>query len=266
MVHEIHARNVLTKSSLPESAYCLNPYIGCTHACAYCYARFMRRFTGHQKDVWGKFVDVKINTSECLERQLRSNTIHGSVLLGSVCDAYQPLEKKYQLTRDAVRQLAAKKVTISILTKSDLVLRDIDLLQTARANCSVGISLALLDETMRQHFEPGASSVAARLEALKQLHAAGIRTYLFIGPIMPGITDLNAILDTTAGDVDEIWAEALNLRCGNRDDMAYAYARAGLPPTWETQARNPEYWHTIEANLRERCNAMGKHLVGFYRH
>ena len=266
MKNEIIARSILTKSRLPESDYCINPYVGCTHACAYCYARFMRRFTGHANDIWGKFVDVKVNTGDCLKKQLKSNNVHGSVLIGSVCDAYQPVEKKYMLTRDVVRQLIDKKISFSILTKSDLVLRDMDLLHKGREHCSVGISLSMLDDKIRKIFEPLASPVANRLNALKRLHDVGIHTYLFIGPILPEITDLHAIADVASIDADEIWGEALNLKCGNHADLVKAYTDAGLSGIWENHARDPEYWRTVEIKLEEICRNTGKKLVGFFRH
>jgi DNA repair photolyase len=265
MIREITVKSVLQASKLPASSHCLNPYVGCHHACAYCYARFMRRFTGH-KEPWGRFVDVKKNTPDILARQLAHRIPSGSTLVGSVCDAYQPLERRYGITREAVRQLVAKKVTFSLLTKSDLVVRDIDLLQQAGSRCSVGISLAMLNDGYRRCFEPGAAAVSRRLKALKELHCEGIRTYLFIGPILPRVTDVGALVAEAAANADEIWGEALNLRCGNRNDVAKAYAAAHLPDDWELLAKDKAWLDGTITQLENACRRHGRPLFGFYNH
>ncbi|MBT4513420.1 MAG: radical SAM protein [Chloroflexi bacterium] len=265
MIREVKAKTVLQKSKLPESPYCLNPYIGCTHACSYCYARFMRRFTGHQEP-WGLFVDAKVNTPDVLSKQLARNTIHGPVLIGSVCDAYQPLEKRYELTRASIQQFVSKGINFSVLTKSSLVLRDIDLLRQGAGFCSVGISLSTLDDSIRRKFEPGTCSVQKRLHALEQLHKEGIRTYLFIGPILPLITNIEAIVAVASQFVDEVWGEALNLRCGNRNDVAQSYAACNLPDEWDKLTRSPKYWRSVAAELENACCRAEVPLVGFYEH
>lgn len=266
MIREIHCKSILQKSQLPESSYCLNPYVGCTHRCHYCYARFMRRFTGHSEEAWGTFVDVKVNGPEVLARQLERTRIAGSVLLGSVCDAYQPVEKRYSITRACIEQLVKHGVSFSVLTKSDLVLRDMDLLIKGGDKISVGISLALLDDKHRKCFEPGAASVSKRLNALKELHNNGIKTYLFVGPVLPHITDVEAIINAAAPDTDEIWGEVLNLKCGNREDLAEAYSACGLSQEWQQTQRSPEYWQEVEKIFRDQCQALGLPLVGFYKH
>ena len=127
-IKTIQCKSVLTRSRLPEVDYCINPYVGCLHGCIYCYARFMKRFTGHTEK-WGKFIDVKINAPEVLEKELSRSPEKGTVLLGSVTDAYQPIERKYKITRAILEILLKHHFPISILTKSDLVVRDIDLLK-----------------------------------------------------------------------------------------------------------------------------------------
>lgn len=266
MIKEITVKSVLQASKLPESSFCLNPYIGCTHACRYCYARFMRRFTGHTEP-WGTFVDIKLNTPEILARQLsRSKTFTGTTLIGSVCDAYQPLEKKYGITREAVRLLTEKGITYSILTKSDLVLRDIDLFKAAGTKCSIGISLSILSEDLRRRFEPGAATVSRRLNALKELHTSGIRTYVFIGPILPLVTDVEALVEATAPFADEVWGEALNLRCGNGADLEKAYAASRLPADWQVLAKDAAWLTETAARLTAACHRHGQPLFGFYNH
>ena len=125
-VTEIKAKGVLNKSRIFD--YCINPYTGCQINCRYCYARlFMGRYSGHSEQ-WGEFVDVKVNAPEVLRRQL-DKAKKGTVWISSVCDPYQPLEAKYELTRGCLKELARKQFPVNIQTKSKLVLRDLDLLQ-----------------------------------------------------------------------------------------------------------------------------------------
>ena len=123
-VNEITVKSALSKSSLPGLVYALNPYRGCQHACTYCYAPSVLR----EKRRWGEFVDVKMNLPDALAKDLERLPI-GIVGIGTVTDAYQPIEKKYALTRKCLEALLEKDWPISIQTKSDLVLRDLDLIE-----------------------------------------------------------------------------------------------------------------------------------------
>ena len=179
---EIEAKSILSKSGIGGISYCVNPYIGCSHGCVYCYASFMKRFTGH-REPWGSFVDVKVNAPQLLEKQARRN-LDGVVILSSVTDPYQPAEARWQVTRGCLEALAGKRLHVEVLTKSPLVLRDLDLLKTFE-NISVGITITTDDDSVRNIFEPGAPSIKARIEALKTLHRNGIPTYAFVGPVLP---------------------------------------------------------------------------------
>ena len=126
-IKEIHAASIITKSHLPDADYVINPYAGCTHKCIYCYARFMKRFTGHNEN-WGEFIDVKVNAPD-LNPPDTTKYRGKSIFMSSVTDPYLPLEKKYELTRKILEKLIPLQPDLGILTKSDLVLRDIDLLR-----------------------------------------------------------------------------------------------------------------------------------------
>lgn len=207
-VTEIQCKSILTKSGLHDSKYSINPYRGCSHACVYCYAPYVLR----EKRKWGNFVDVKVNAPEILEKELKK-TISGNVLISSVTDPYQAVERKYMITRKILEKLKDSNLFISILTKSALVTRDIDLLKQMR--CEVGLTITSLNEGARELFEPGASPVKDRINALTQLRRAGIRTYIFFGPILPLITDrdLDAIIETLEElEPGSIYVDRLNLR------------------------------------------------------
>jgi len=116
------------------------------HGCVYCYANFMRRFSGHLQDAWGSFVDVKVNLLDVLAKELPRNP-GGRVWLSSVCDPYQPVEAKYKLTRGTVELLSAyEKFFVSILTKNSLVLRDLDLLTRMKERVEVGFTIATFSD------------------------------------------------------------------------------------------------------------------------
>jgi DNA repair photolyase len=265
-VHEIASKSVLTKSKLPEADYCINPYVGCTHGCVYCYARFMRRFTNH-REPWGEFLDVKANAEEVLRKELARVRQPGVALLGSVTDAYQPAERKYKITRALLAALVETQFSVSILTKSDLVLRDLDLLKQLE-HCTVGLTITTLDEDVRRHLEPGASSIAKRLNALRVLHENGIANYVFIGPILPYFTDLRAIFGAVRGIVDNVWAEALNIRCGNWATIERVLQEyyPNLLDRYKVTVQDSHYWEDTGKELSHLSEEFGIPLVGFFQH
>ncbi len=178
----VQAKNVLNPSRIFD--YCLNPYTGCQMSCRYCYAGlFMRRYSGHSEP-WGSFVDIKINAVERLRAQL-AKAKRGTVWISSVCDPYQPLEKESCLTRRCLEELLEKQFPIQVQTKSALCLRDLDLFAQFR-EITVCLTLATDDQDMAALFEPGASPLGERLQALSELRARGIRTHVFAGPLLPG--------------------------------------------------------------------------------
>ncbi len=215
IVKEVEAKTILSKSQIYD--YALNAYVGCQHQCLYCYAKFMRRFTGH-REPWGAFVDVKINAPELLAREVKKKK-KGRVWISGVCDAYQPLEKKYLLTRRCLEILVEQGWPVTIQTKSPLVLRDIDILKRA-ADAEVGFTITTADEKVRRIFEPGAPPVAARVEALGILHAEGIRTFVMIAPLLP---HADGLVDMLKGRVDHALIDRYNYHYAD-----WAYKKHGM--------------------------------------
>lgn len=267
IIKEVKAKSILTRSKLPESDYCINPYTGCAHACVYCYARFMKRFTGHLEP-WGEFVDIKINSVELLKKSLSAKRDKGgTVLLGSVTDAYQPIERKYELTRGILRELSAVGYSISILTKSDLVVRDIDILKELD-DCTVGLSISIMDDDVRSKLEPRTASVERRITALRRLHDSGISTYAFIGPVLPVFTDLNSVFAGISGIVDRIMGESLNTRAGSWENIVAA-VKKNYPDRlaeFKEKARSRSFWDGVEMEFRDLSDKYEVPLFGFYRH
>ena len=185
IIKEFKARSILNPSKL-SCDYVVNPYVGCSHGCIYCYAGFMKRFTNHPEP-WGEFVDVKVNAAELVPR-LTFKYENKSVLFSSVTDCYQPLEGKYRLMPNLLKAILPLNMQVDILTKSNLVLRDIELLKRFK-HIKVGVSLSTLSEKIQKEVEPGAVSPQKRIEAVKVIHNAGLSNFIFISPILPGINN-----------------------------------------------------------------------------
>jgi len=214
-IREIKAKNILSKSQVYD--YALNPYVGCQHGCVYCYARFMKRFTGH-KERWGEFVDVKINAPELLAYEVKRKKV-GRVWISGVCDPYQPLEKRYMITKRCLDILVENGWPFTVQTKSSLVLRDIETLKRAN-NIEVGFTITTADERIRKIFEPGAPPLRRRIEALANLHSERIKTFAMVAPILPGAEGLVSALK---GKVEYVILDRLNYHYAD-----WAYKRYGI--------------------------------------
>ena len=215
-IKEIMVKSVLSRSRIYGVSYAINPYVGCAHGCVYCYARFMKRYSGHERDRWGEFVDIKINAPTVLAKETRKARL-GPILISSVTDAYQPLERKYEVTRKILEVLTRRKFPVIILTKSSLVTRDIDLLKKLE-HCEVGFTIVTLNDSIRKIFEPKASPIKERLEALWELRQENIPTYGFIGPILPHLSDEtieDLIVKLKEIGCSSIMVDRLNIKYGN---------------------------------------------------
>ena len=212
LIRDVETKNIMTKSSLPVGGYSANPYVGCTHGCKYCYASFMKRFTGHTEP-WGTFLDIKHWPVIKNPRKYKGQR----VVIGSVTDGYLPQEKEIRNTRRILEQLKNSGAEILICTKSDLVLRDIDLLKEM-GKVTVSWSINTLDEKFQADMDQ-AVSISRRLEAMKQVYEAGIRTVCFISPVFPGITDFEKIFERVKDQCDLVWLENLNLRGSFKEEI-----------------------------------------------
>jgi len=202
IVKEVIAKTILSKSKV--FTYTVNPYIGCELGCAYCYARFIKRFTGHRED-WGRFVDVKTNAGDLLRREVRRK-VAGRVWISGLCDPYQPLEKDYKVTRTCLEILTEHDWPVTVQTKSPIVTRDLDLLKRLR-DVEVGFTITTASENIREIFEPNAPSIKERIETLKKLHSEGIKTFAMIAPLLPEAEDLVTQL---TGSVDHVLIDRMN--------------------------------------------------------
>ena len=252
IIKEITVNDYISASKLPSADYVINPYVGCRHKCIYCYAEFMKRFTGHNEE-WGDFTDVKMCSKPINLKKIENS----SVLIASVTDAYNPYEHKFKITQSILKQLANCNANIEILTKSSLVTRDIDLLNQI-PNVRVGISMNSLDDGFRKQIEPFASSVEKRIGALKLLHESGINTYLFMSPIFPEITDFKEIVNAVKDYTDVFCFENLNLRAGYLPRVLN-YIEKYYPHLSDLYreiyiAKNMNYWENLSDSIDEYCS------------
>ena len=211
-ITEVECKSALSSSSLPGLTYSLNPYRGCQHKCAYCYVPNVLRIPRIE---WGGFVEVRKNMPIVLAKELK-NKKPGVVGISTVTDPYQPIEKKYNLTRYCLEQLLIHDFPIHIQTKSDLVTRDIDLI-TKFSDAEVMFSIATINDSERKILEPCASSIQDRLKAMKEISERGIKTTVFFGPVYPTVEkeDIPALIDAIVKcGGSEIMFDKFNLKPG----------------------------------------------------
>jgi DNA repair photolyase len=259
-LREIIAKSILGKSGISD--YCVNCYTGCMHGCIYCYARFMKRFTGHEEP-WGQFLDVKINAPDVLAREVKRRT-PGWVFISSVCDAYQPAEQRYKVTRECLKILVDAGFYAGILTKSKLVTRDFDILE-GHENCEVSCTLTTIDEQLRFQIEPGASPTRERIAALRAACSRGITASAFLGPFMPGLSDTDEALDALFAAIaplplSHMHADKLNPRPGVWNEVV-PFLKMFHPELLETYRRHffdMDYYRDYCEDLRMRLEKIAE--------
>ena len=219
-IQVIQAKSILTLSKLPDADYVVNPYIGCRFGCIYCYASFMGRFVNEKVGDWGEYVYIKINAPDLLKKEIKKLKNKGkgkSILFSSVTDPYQGIEAKYKLTRQCLKVLADYGFagTVGILTKSDLVLRDVDVLRKIK-HIDIGVTITSTNDTISRYFEKYAPAASVRLKTTKELNRLGFNTYVFVGPLLPHFVAKPKELDdlfkaiASTGNKD-IYVEHINL-------------------------------------------------------
>jgi DNA repair photolyase len=263
-ITEITCKSALTGSG---GHYRLNPYVGCRHNCVYCYATYIARWR-EPTGPWGTWVQVKTNIPEVLERELRRRK-GIEVFLSTVCDVYQPVEEQYRLTRRCLEALARAAETdadlsVSVLTKSELVCRDLDLLAAFPGRrLRVCFSMTTSRDDEGAVLEPGAARPSRRLAAARKLSSAGIPVSVLVNPILPYVTERD--LPTLVGE-----AQAAGAQVGGFDMLHYlrghvwgktrwAYEKLGAEAVARLEeARNdPRYEEEVRRAVRRTMAAQG---------
>ena len=223
---KIKAKKAFTPTKIPGAAYVINQYVGCQHACKYCYAKFMCKWYNYGK--WGTWIVVKENLPELVKKE----NVKGEVYMSSVSDPYQPIEKKLELTRNVLKNMD-KNIKLRILTKSDLVLRDIDVFKEFK-DMEVGLTINGFDGSVKKEIEPFSSSNERRIEALKVLHENDIKNYAFISPIIPSLTDIEHLIRETKNFVNFYWFEFLNLKASGKEFKEWL--KQNYPESYDTNS------------------------------
>ncbi len=188
-VEEVTCKTILNRSTMGFADYTLNAYQGCAFGCSYCYVPVMRRrFRLEDERPWGGWVQVKVNAPEVLRRQMQKIPLDARIAIGTATDSWQPLEKRYGIARRILEELTYYPNPVSLLTRSPLLIRDIDLLQRM-PNVRVGVSLPTFDDRTRRVFEPHAPAIPGRVHLIRRLVEAGLKVTLFWCPILYGVCD-----------------------------------------------------------------------------
>ena len=204
----------------------LNPYTGCAHRCAFCYVRGFERRADRPSDArYGTSIRVKVNVVEVLRSELRRRGWRrDSVAIGAATDPYQPAEGRYRLTRGCIAALGESRTPLSLITRGPLVVRDVDVLADAarRADVTVSVSIATLDESLSAKLEPGVAPPRQRLRAIRTLTDAGIAAGVALAPVLPGLTDAprgmaSVLAAAREAGATHAWSNILNLRAGTRE-------------------------------------------------
>lgn len=239
-------RRALSKSNLPGVDFTINPYTGCTHGCIYCYARsYCQKEVGEN---WGDIVIVKENIPKVLGKELRRRP-SGRVVLSTMTDPYQPLEKEEELTRRILEILLINGCKVGIQTKSDLVLRDLDLLVQNLDLVDVGFTITTLDEDLARKIEPHAPSPQKRVRAIEKLSEEGVRTWIFIGPVIPSVDER---------EIEEI----IEIACKTNSILYYdkfrikGFMKSGLVGQMAEKAAKTD-WKELSRKINKICTKFG---------
>ncbi len=258
VVRTVECKSAASRSGLPGLDKALNPYRGCSHRCAYCYAQDVTRF--EMSKPWGMDIEVKLNLVERLSKELKKDS-SGVFGIGTVTDPYQPLEEKYELTRGCLIELRRTGASISVLTKSDLVLRDLDLLR-GWEDAEVGVSIGCTDARISSILEPGAPVPERRLAALKALNDASIKTYIMAAPVIVGVSDLEQQLRELVAGASEAGVMRIMWDKFNPKPIAGRRLReALLAHGMKWQVSGPQDVDRIQAILRRESALAGIELM-----
>ncbi|MDI6602627.1 MAG: radical SAM protein [Patescibacteria group bacterium] len=233
---KVKAKSIFTKTGLPGSDWTINQYVGCEHNCLYCYSGFMCRWKPYGK--WGTWVEVKENAPELV----KGNYVRGWVWMSSVSDPYQPIEKKLKLTRRVLENMN-KRIKLTVQTKSDLILRDIDLFKEFK-NIEIGLTINGFEGKIKKLFEPFSSTHKERVHALKILKKNKLRTYAFISPIIPELVNVKKCIKETKNFVDYYWFEILNLRASGEEFIKALKTK--FPKSYKVMANSEKFSEFLE--------------------
>ena len=248
-VQEVPARRIITRNSSPDIGFgrSINPYRGCEHGCIYCFARPTHAFLGLSPGLdFETKLFAKTNAGVALERELADPVYRPrTIAIGTNTDPYQPIERRYRIMRRILEVLSATNHPVGIVTKSALVLRDLDLLRpmAERGLVKVALSVTTLNRKLARAMEPRASTPDKRLETMAKLVDAGVPTSVMVAPVIPGLTDMEIerIMERAAAvgvknagyvllrlplEIADLFTEWLKANCPDRANRVLALMRS----------------------------------------
>jgi DNA repair photolyase len=250
---KIKAKNIFTKTRLPGVDFVINQYLGCEHSCLYCYAKFYVPKYGK----WGSWVIIKENAPELV----KGKYVKGIVYMSSVSDPYQPIEKELKLTRKILENLD-KRTKLSIQTRSDLVLRDIDLFKKFK-NIEIGLTINGFEGKIKKLFEPNSPAHNQKLNALKILKENKIKTYGFFSPIIPELVNVKKVIKESRNFVDYFWFEVLNLR--KSGDEFINLLKTKFPKSYEIMINREKFLRFLK-DLKKKIKKENVKSIGIQIH
>ncbi len=262
VIDTARVKDYLTKTKLTTLDYVINPYVGCPNKCLYCYAAYMSSFSKH-KEEWGEFIDVKQTRKKINTFKIKNK----KVMISTVTDPYNSFEEKYGITRMLMEQLVNSEAFISVVTKSKLVLRDLDLFKKMK-HIEVALSISVLDEKLKKKIEPNSSTIEERVETLKLLKQNGIKSVVFVAPIIPQMTNFKKIIETTKEYADEYWFDNLNLRSSFKAKM-FQFINDEFPIYKSLyddiyNKKNPQYFAELNEEIEKYCSENNIVYKNFY--
>lgn len=251
----VKVKSALQKSGLPDIDYALNPYAGCFHACRYCYAPNYTPYREVSQN-WGEVVYIKENIVEVLSREVGSKK-RGVVGVSTITDPYQPVEKKELLTRKSIEVLLLNGFHVSVQTKSDLVLRDLDLLSGRPVSVDVGFTIITVRDGLSRKVEPYAPPPSRRIKALREIAEAGIETWVFLGPIIPGFNDNAELLEEVVAVAGETKSELVFDYLRVKPGIAERLSFAGVALSMVSRAVSASWRRKVGKTLGILCRRHG---------
>ncbi|MEM1604392.1 MAG: radical SAM protein [Zestosphaera sp.] len=256
----IRASSALSKSGLPDLNYALNPYAGCYHKCSYCYARSYCRFE-EPRTRWGDVIYVKRNVVELLKSEVRRFR-PGSVGISTITDPYQPIEALTRLVRESLKVLLSAGFKVVVQTKSPLVLRDLDILTSFSELVEVGFTITSVDDSVLRGVEVRAPPPKARIRALARVRDSGVRTWVFYGPLIPGLNDDLSTIEGVVGVARETGSTLYYDWLRYKEELRSFFSSLGLSPEKYVRSRDFVAWRrSVEERLVRVCRERGVECV-----
>ncbi len=253
----ISTKSVISKSYLPDLDYAFNPYIGCYHGCLYCYARdYLPTKYSNIKENWGCLIFIKRNAIEVLKRELK-RLRPGVIGVSTITDPYQPIEANVLITKKAIEYMLKLGFKVSIQTKSDLILRDLETLVKYSDRVDVGITITSVDNTsFMKYLEPKAPQPTRRVNTLVKLSSEGIETWIFYGPVIPTINDddetIRDIVEVAVSTNSKILVDRLRVRAWMKETLSKVLHQDEVVKIL-TKARSRKWWRTFVEKVLNEC-------------